>query len=112
MSRLVPLGCALALCACTQDFNKFLGDGGAADDASDAAATCDVSSGCIASVSTCGQGCTSSYNTCTQGCGQSQSCKAQCKNTLQSCDGTCVSTCVTCAGVGTCAQTPCQSAVP
>ncbi|HEY1955534.1 MAG TPA: hypothetical protein VGH28_07975 [Polyangiaceae bacterium] len=46
------------LCACTQDFDKFEGEGGSADSASEAASdapSCNVPQSCIASASTCGQ---------------------------------------------------------
>ncbi len=99
----------LGLCACTQDFNKFLGDGGGNGED---AASCTVAQTCLGDLSTCGQACISGYNTCTSGCGNSQSCKAQCKNQEGTCQSVCVSACVSCADAGTCAQTPCQSALP
>ena len=99
---------AVVLCGCTQDFDKFLGDGSAGNDA---AVSCDVASSCIASVSSCGQSCMTGYNTCVGGC-SNQQCKNNCKSQQSTCDTVCVNACVSCADAGTCAQTPCQSALP
>src|SRR5260221_6017186 len=101
---------AIFLCACTQDFDKFLDGSASGGDASDAA-SCDVEAKCIASANACGQSCLTGESTCVNGC-SNQSCKSQCKNQETTCNGVCVSTCVSCADAGTCAQTPCQSALP
>jgi hypothetical protein len=101
---------ALLSCACTQDFNKFLGDGGASDGGSEAA-TCDVATTCLSAASACGQACISGYDTCTAGC-SNQPCRNQCKNTQSSCRSKCTNDCVACADAGACAQTSCQGALP
>ena len=106
----VPVAAVAVLCGCTQDFDKFL-DGSASGDGGDAAATCDVASSCIASVSSCGQSCMTGYNTCVAGC-SNQQCKNNCKSQQSTCNTVCVNACVSCSDAGSCAEPKCQSALP
>ena len=115
----VPFVLLVALCGCTQDFDKFLGDSGGATDggdggAGDAAAdgpSCNVSQTCLAAASTCGQSCVSGYNTCLGNC-NTQPCKGQCKNQETTCRTVCTSSCEECADAGTCADSICQGVLP
>ena len=109
MAVRILFAASFVLCGCTQDFDKFL-DGSAADAAPEVA-PCDVASSCIASVSSCGQSCMTGYNTCVGGC-SNQPCKNNCKSQQTTCDTVCVNACVSCADAGSCAQTPCQGALP